>query len=130
MKIIPQTPSIAPPPSPYSLVTRGGGFLFISGQVSMEPTTHGFVLGGIEAQTKLSLDNLRLILADCGATLDDVVKTTVYLTDYQRDFQGMNRVFQEVFPTAPPARATLGVAALADGLLVEIEATALAPDSD
>lgn len=125
MREVVSTPSVAPPPSPYSQMVRAGGLLFISGQVAMDPQSGAFVLGDIQVQTRVAFGNLKLLLEDAGVSLDAVVKTTAYLTDYDRDFAGMNEVYREVFPSEPPARATLGISRLAEGLLVEIEAIAI-----
>jgi 2-iminobutanoate/2-iminopropanoate deaminase len=81
------------------------------------------VAGGIEAETEQVLANLTAVLAAAGATLSDVVKTTVYLSDFS-EFQSMNAIYVRAFPTDPPARATVGVSALPRGAKVELEAIA------
>ncbi|RMF38973.1 MAG: RidA family protein [Chloroflexi bacterium] len=110
---------------PYSQAVRAGGFVFVAGQIGLDPATGQMVEGGIAAQTRQALENLRAILEAAGSGLDRVVKTTVYMADLN-DFPTMNGIYAEFFPQGPPARATVGVAALPLGALVEIEAIALA----
>jgi len=108
---------------PYSQAVRSGGFLFCSGQIPLDPETGKMVEGGIEAQTERVLKNLEAVLAAGGASLPAVVKTTVYLADLG-DFPVMNAVYGRIFPENPPARATVQVAKLPAGALVEIDAIA------
>ena len=108
---------------PYSQAVRSGGFLFCSGQIPLEPATGKIVEGGIEAQTERVLRNLEAVLAAGGASLARVVKTTVYLADLA-DFPRMNEVYGRFFSNQPPARATVQVAKLPAGALVEIDAIA------
>ena len=110
---------------PYSQAIRAGGFLFLSGQVSLDPATQQLVQGDIAAQTTRVLENLKGILEAAGSSLDRVVKTTVYLKD-MNDFSAMNEVYARYFPSAPPARATVEVARLPKDARVEIELIALA----
>ena len=110
---------------PYSQGIRSGGFLFCSGQIPLDPSTGRIVEGGIEAQTERVLRNLEAVLAAGGASLADVVKTTVYLADLG-DFPAMNAVYARFFGDAPPARATVQVAKLPAGAMVEIDAVAAA----
>jgi 2-iminobutanoate/2-iminopropanoate deaminase len=114
------------PVAAYSQAIASGDLLFCSGQIALDPSTGQMVGGGIEAETRQVLKNLAAVLAAAGASLADVVKTTVYLADYA-DFQAMNAVYVEAFPQDPPARATLGVAALPRGAKVELEAIARLP---
>jgi len=109
---------------PYSQGVAAGGFLFISGQVPLDPVSGQAVEEGIEQQVERVLENLKAILAAAGADLRSVVKTTVYLTDL-KDFPRMNDVYSRYFVVEPPARATLQVAALPRGVRVEIDATAV-----
>ena len=113
---------------PYSHVVRAGNFLFVSGTVAWDDTANAPVAGGIEAQTTAILEKIKGMLESVGSSLDSVVKATVYLTD-SRDFPGMNRVYKTYFPERPPARATVGVTLMAPGLLIEMEAIALAEES-
>jgi len=112
---------------PYSQAVRAGDFLFLSGQVALDPATGTMVSGGVEAETKQVLANLTAVLAAGGATWADVVRTTIYLTDLG-DFATVNRVYGEVTGAVPPARATVQVAALPRGAVVEIDAIALLRD--
>ena len=113
---------------PYSqgVISEGKRLVFVSGQVPLDPATGQLVTGGIAEQTRRSLENLKAVLAAGGARLDHVVKTTVFL-QHMSDFPAMNEVYQQYFREAYPARATVEVAALPKGALVEIEAIAV-PD--
>ena len=108
---------------PYSQGIRSGGFLFCSGQIPLDPATGKMVEGGIKVQTERVLQNLEAVLTSGGASLRSVVKTTVYLVDLA-DFPEMNGVYGTFFPENPPARATVQVAKLPAGALVEIDAIA------
>ncbi len=108
---------------PYSQAIRSEGFLFCSGQIPLDPTTGKMVEGGIEAQAERVLRNLEAVISAGGASLAGVVKTTVYLADLS-DFPAMNAVYGKYFPENPPARATVQVAKLPAGALVEIDAIA------
>jgi 2-iminobutanoate/2-iminopropanoate deaminase len=108
---------------PYSQAVRSGGFLFCSGQIPLDPATGKMIEGGIDAQTERVLKNLTAVLEAGGASLEAVVKTTVYLADLS-DFPAMNAVYGRFFPGDPPARATVQVAKLPAGALVEIDAIA------
>lgn len=110
---------------PYSQATRAGDFIFTSGQLGMEPGA-GALREGVAAQAEQAMDNLTALLAAAGARLDDVVKTTIYLTDMD-DFQTVNAVYGARFRGAAPARSTVQVAALPRGGLVEIEMIAYCP---
>lgn len=106
---------------PYSQAVYAGGFIFISGQLPIDPATGQIVPGGIKEQTDRVLQNIRGIIADTDATFHDVVKTTVYLANMD-DFAGMNEVYDKYFDSEAPARATVEVARLPKNALVEIEA--------
>jgi len=108
---------------PYSQGIRSGGFLFCSGQIPLDPATGKMVEGGIKVQTERVLQNLEAVLTSGGASLRSVVKTTVYLVDLA-DFPAMNGVYGTFFPEEPPARATVQVAKLPAGALVEIDVIA------
>ena len=110
--------------APYSQAVAANGFLYVSGQLGLDPGSGSLVEGGIEAQTRRALENLRAILEGAGTGLDRVVKTTVYMTDLGQ-FGAMNEVYGTFFGDAPPARAAIGVAALPAGGIVEVEAVAL-----
>lgn len=109
---------------PYSVGIIGGGFLFTAGQLGIDPQTGNLVEGGIEAQTRQALKNLSAILQASGTSLQNVVKTTVFLQD-MKDFALMNAVYGEFFVDQPPARSAIQVAALPKNGMVEIEAVAM-----
>lgn len=114
----------APPPiGPYSQAVRIGDWLFLSGQIPVDPATNEVVPGGIVAQTRQVLQNLQAVLNAEGATLQHVVKTTIYLRDLN-DFKAMNEVYANYFCEPYPARATVEVSGLPKGVLIEIEAIA------
>ncbi len=105
-----------------------GNLVFTSGHVGWVPETRE-TPAGIKAQTAQALENLKSVLEAAGTSLEHVVKVNVFLTNIADDFAAMNQVFRRYFPNNPPARTTVGVAALArPGLLVEIEMVALLPD--
>ena len=109
--------------APYSQAISAGGFVFVAGQVGLQPD-HGELVGEtIQEQTEQALANLKAILEAAGSSLDRIVKTTVYLDDFA-DFAGMNEVYAKHVGDKPPARATVEVAALPSGAKVEIEAIA------
>jgi 2-iminobutanoate/2-iminopropanoate deaminase len=110
---------------PYSQAIKVGGFIFTAGQGGMDPKTGEIVTGGIEAETRQVLTNIKNILEAAGSSMDLVVKTTVYLRDMQ-DFAAMNGVYATFFPTNPPARTTVQAAALPRGIAVEIDTVAIA----
>jgi 2-iminobutanoate/2-iminopropanoate deaminase len=109
---------------PYSVAIRTGDLVFTSGQLGLDPATGSLVPGGIEAETRQALTNLRHVLADAGSGLEQVVKTIVFLKD-MTDFTKMNAVYAEFFIEDPPARSTVQAAALPKGGSVEIEAVAI-----
>jgi 2-iminobutanoate/2-iminopropanoate deaminase len=105
---------------PYSQAIAAGDFLFCSGQVHLDPASGTLVEGDIATQTARVLDNLGAVLAAAGRSMADVVKTTVFLVDIN-DFAAMNEVYGRYMPDPPPARSTIGVAALPKGARIEIE---------
>src|SRR5919206_2782912 len=109
---------------PYSQAILIESLVFTAGQVGLDPATMELVEGGIEAQTRQVLTNLRHVLETANSGLNFVVKTTVFLQDLA-DFAKMNAVYAEFFPENPPARSTVQVAGLPKGALVEIECVAL-----
>lgn len=137
MKQIFQVPD-GPPEHPFlSPVIRAGDFVFVSGNAGLLPgrppsgegstwTPGGLVEGGIVAETRQTLENIRLALEAAGATLADVVKVNAFLRDVDRDFHAYNEVYLEFFPTEPPTRTTVGVK-IYGPILVEIECVAYAP---
>ena len=114
------TPNAPGAIGPYSQAIRAGDFLFISGQIPLDPATGALTEGGIVEQTRRVLDNLGAILQAAGASFDRVVKTTVYLADMSQ-FAAMNEVYGEYFPQPAPARATIQAAALPRNVRVEID---------
>lgn len=108
---------------PYSQAVLSDGWLFVSGQIPLDPKTGKLVEGGIAIQTEQALANLGAVVEAAGLTLDRVVKTTVYLKDLQ-DFAAMNEVYSKFFKAPYPARAAVEVSALPRGAAVEIEAVA------
>jgi len=114
----------APKPiGPYSQAIRSNGYIFVSGQIPVEPQSEAVIQGDIEAQTRQALKNLSAVLEAAGSGLGRVVMTTVYLTDL-RDFPKFNAVYAEYFGETKPARATVQVARLPKEALVEIAAIA------
>jgi 2-iminobutanoate/2-iminopropanoate deaminase len=113
--------------APDNQANAAGGFVFCAGQVPLDPDTNAIVEGDIAAQTERVLQSLSAVLAGAGCSLDDVVKTTVFMTDLG-EFADMNTVYAGHFTSQPPARSTVQVAALPAGARVEIEAVALLPD--
>jgi 2-iminobutanoate/2-iminopropanoate deaminase len=113
---------------PYSQAIQAEGrFVFVSGQVGLNPATGQLVAGGIEAQAKQVLVNLTHILEAAGTSASNVVKTTVYLSSID-DYAAVNAIYGEVFDDTPPARAAFGGLQLPLGALVEIECVALLPN--
>lgn len=110
---------------PYSQAIRVGELIFCAGQTPIDPATGNLVEGGIEEQTRCVLQNLTEVVKAAGTSMERVVKTTVFLLD-MNDFQRMNAVYAEFFPTNPPARSTVQVARLPKDARVEIELIALA----
>ena len=108
---------------PYSQAIEANGMIFVSGQLPIDPATGAFAGEDIAAQTRQSLTNIKSILAEVGAGMEDVVKTTVLLKNIA-DFTAMNEVYAEFFTGDCPARAAFEVAALPKNALVEIEAIA------
>ena len=111
------------PIGPYSQAVRSNGFLFVSGQVALDPKSGEFVGTDIRQQTERTLQNLKAILEAAGASLSHVVKTTVFLKD-MNDFTAMNETYARYFTAAPPARSTVQAARLPKDALVEIDAIA------
>jgi 2-iminobutanoate/2-iminopropanoate deaminase len=113
------------PIGPYSQAVRANGFLFLSGQVALDPKTSELTGADIRLQTERVLENVKGILEAAGVNLHHVVKTTVFLKD-MNDFAAMNEVYAKHFTSAPPARSTVQVSRLPKDALVEIEVIAVA----
>ncbi len=105
---------------PYEQAIRANGFVFTAGQIALDPKTGNLVAGGVAAETRRVLENLRAVLEAAGASMDSVVKATVFLKNMS-DFAAMNEVYAEYFSNAKPARSTVAVAELPRGALVEID---------
>ncbi|GAB4503665.1 MAG: RidA family protein [Anaerolineales bacterium] len=110
---------------PYSQAVRVGNLVYTAGQIGLDPLSMEVVSGGVEAETRQVLTNLKHVLEAAGSGLNYAVKTTVFLRD-MADFAKMNAVYAEFFPQNPPARSTVAVASLPKGVAVEIEVVALA----
>ena len=125
MKVRVQTENAPAAIGPYSQAIKANGFVFVSGQIPIDPRTGEFVTGGIREQTEQVLKNLAAVLQASGSSLDQIVKTTVFLADMQ-DFTSMNEVYSAFFGDTAPARATVAAAGLPRNAKVEIEAVAVA----
>ena len=108
---------------PYSQAIRIGDFLYTSGQISLDPETMEMITGDIEVETEKVLKNIEAILKEDGLNLNNIIKTTVYLTDLS-EFARMNQVYENFFTDTKPARACVQVAALPKGAKVEIDVVA------
>ena len=110
---------------PYTQAIRANGFIFVSGQIAIDPATNQVIEGDTAAQTVRVMENLKGVVEAAGSSMARVVKTTVYLKDIA-DFPVMNEIYGRYFPGTPPARATVGVASLPRNVRVEIDLIALA----
>jgi reactive intermediate/imine deaminase len=110
---------------PFSPAVRVGGIIYLSGQIGNRIGTREVVPGGVRAETRQALENIRTVLEAAGSSLDNVFKCTVFLADIA-DYAAMNEVYAGVFPAAPPARSTVAGSGLALGARVEIECLATA----
>jgi 2-iminobutanoate/2-iminopropanoate deaminase len=108
------------PVGPYSQAIKSNGFLFVSGQIALDPQSGEFVGADVRQQTERVLENLKGILEEAGSSFDHVVKTTVFLKD-MNDFAAMNEVYARHFTATPPARSTVQAVRLPKDALVEIE---------
>ena len=109
---------------PYSQGIEGGSIVITSGQLPVDPVTGAFAEGGIAGQTRQSLTNVQAVLAQAWLTMENIIKTTVFLKD-MNDFAAMNEVYATFFPENPPARSAVEVARLPKDAMVEIEAIAV-----
>jgi 2-iminobutanoate/2-iminopropanoate deaminase len=117
------TKSAPAPVGPYSQAVESGGFLFCSGQIPIDPASNETRLGSASEQADLVLKNVAAVLEAAGLSFQNVVKTTIFLTD-MADFAAVNEVYATRFKSSPPARSTIAVAALPKGARVEIEVIA------
>lgn len=122
-KSIISTQESALPQGAYSQGVRAGGFLFIAGHTALDPETQKIVGNNIEEQTERALKNIQAVLQAADASLEDIVKTTVYLTNIDL-FSRFNQTYEKYFPNTKPARATVEAKICGDGALIEIEAIA------
>jgi 2-iminobutanoate/2-iminopropanoate deaminase len=120
-----QTDKAAAPIGPYSQAVVANGFVFVAGEKGLDPATGKIVPGGIAAETRQTLTNIKHILEAAGSSFDRCVQSFVYLTDIS-EFAAMNEVYAEFFRIKPPGRTTVAVSALPAGARVEITVTALA----
>jgi 2-iminobutanoate/2-iminopropanoate deaminase len=111
---------------PYSPGILAGDTLYLAGQLGRDPATAKIVPGGIEAETRQTLTNLREVLREAGMDFADVVSVTAFLVDF-KEFDAYNKVYREFFPKDPPARATVGVSALNQGGRIELQMIAVKP---
>ena len=112
------------PIGPYSQAIQAGAFIFVAGEKGIDRQTGKIVPGGIAAETRQTLENIKAILAEAGATLDDAVSSTVHMVDLA-EFAEMNKVYAEYFTVMPPGRTTVQVPALPAGARIEITITAI-----
>ena len=119
-----QTDKAAAPIGPYSQAIRANGFIFVAGEKGIDPATNQMVPGGVAAETRQTLENVKNILEAAGSSIAKSVATVVYLTDIN-SFAEMNEIYAEYFTVNPPGRTTVGVSALPAGAKVEITVTAL-----
>jgi len=122
-KIIHESPSGPEPLGPYAAATEANGFVFVSGQVAVEPATGLSVGDDIVLQTRRVMENIGAVLSDVGLGFDDIVKTTIFLASID-DFPAVNDVYAQYVGASPPARATVQAGALPGGFRVEIEVVA------
>jgi 2-iminobutanoate/2-iminopropanoate deaminase len=122
-KTIIRTEKAPKPVGPYSQAVEAGGFLFCSGQIAIDPKTDQVRNGPIEEQTEQVFENIQAVLAAAGLTLNNVIKTTMYLTN-MNDFPVVNEIYARYFVEETPARTTIAVSALPKGVNVEIEVIA------
>jgi 2-iminobutanoate/2-iminopropanoate deaminase len=118
-----QTNKAAAPVGPYSQAIRYGDFVYVAGEKGISPETGKIVEGGIEAETRQTLNNVNAILEEAGLSMNDAIRSVVYMTDLS-DFARMNEVYAEYFTVDPPGRTTVEVTSLPAGAHVEIEITA------
>jgi 2-iminobutanoate/2-iminopropanoate deaminase len=122
------SPEAPQPRGPYSHAVRAGDFIYVSGQVAINPKTNQFEPGTVADETRRTIENIRAILQAAGADLEDVVKCSVFLADI-RDFAAMNEVYAQFFGEAKPARTTVQATLPAPGMKVEIDCVACKPAS-
>ena len=125
-KIVVTTSDASAPVAPYSQAIRVGSLVFVAGQVGTDPKTGKMVTGGIQAQTRQAIENLKAVLAAAGVGLEHVIKTTVYLR-HANHYKTMNEIYREYFRDKPPARTTVQAIPPLKNILIELEAVAYVP---
>lgn len=120
-----KTDKAGPPVGPYSQAIKASGFIFVAGEKGMDPTTKQIVPGGIEPETRQTLENIKAILEEAGSNMDLVVSTFVFMMDLNQ-FSKMNAIYAEYFKANPPGRTTVEVKSLPADAHIEITAIALA----
>lgn len=120
-----KTDKAGPPVGPYSQAIKASGFIFVAGEKGMDPATKQIVPGGIEPETRQTLENIKAILEEAGSNMDLVVSTFVFMMDLNQ-FSKMNAIYAEYFKLNPPGRTTVEVKSLPAGAHIEITVTALA----
>ena len=120
-----KTDKAGPPVGPYSQAIKASGFIFVAGEKGMDPATKQIVPGGIEPETRQTLENIKAILEEAGSNMDLVVSTFVFMMDLSQ-FSKMNAIYAEYFKANPPGRTTVEVKSLPAGAHIEITAIALA----
>lgn len=123
MKKVIQSENAPKPVGPYSQAIEAGNMLFCSGQIAIDPTTDAVLTGDVETQTRQVMKNIKAVLDKAGYSWNQIVKTTIFLTDMS-DFTKVNAIYAEAFKELPPARSTVQVSGLPKGVNVEIEVTA------
>jgi 2-iminobutanoate/2-iminopropanoate deaminase len=123
LRVVVASPDAPAAIGPYSQAVKVGGFVYLSGQIPLDPKSGELVDGAIEEQVVRVMENIRAVLKAADATFADIVKTTIFLTNLA-DFQAVNGVYSTYFDVSPPARSTIQVAALPRGAAVEIEVIA------
>jgi 2-iminobutanoate/2-iminopropanoate deaminase len=124
MREVISTPNAPQAIGPYSQAIRANGFIFVSGQIPVDPATQKIIEGGVAQQTEQVIRNLEAILKAAGSSLEKVVRTGVFLKD-MGEFAAMNDIYERFFPQSAPARSTVEVARLPKDVRVEIDAIAL-----
>jgi len=119
-----ETDKAGPPVGPYSQAIKASGFIFVAGEKGMDPVTKQIVPGGIEPETRRTLENIKAILEEAGSNMDLVVSTFVFMTDLS-EFSKMNAIYAGYFKANPPGRTTVEVKSLPAGAHIEITATAM-----
>lgn len=125
MKKVIYTKNAPEPVGPYSQAIQHYSFLYLSGQIGINPDTNKMVTGGVEAETRQVIENIKSVLTAAGSSLGSVIKATCFLKD-MKDFSKYNEIYSEYFHESKPARSTIQVAALPLGALIEIEVVAIA----